>query len=92
MSEHIYKKIEMVGTSDISIEAAVNNAIAASHKTLRHIRWFEVDEIRGSVKDGQVDQWQVGLKLAFTVEQESPGDQRAESAETTASGKNPAVS
>ncbi len=68
MSEPIYKKIELVGTSDVSIEAAVNNAIAVSNRSIRNLSWFEVDEIRGRIKDGQVDQWQVGLKLGFSIE------------------------
>lgn len=68
MSEPIYKKIEVVGTSDVSIESAVNNAVAGSNKSIRNLCWFEVDEIRGRIKDGQVDQWQVGLKLAFSVD------------------------
>ena len=72
INEPIYKKVEIVGTSDVSIEAAVNNAVAISSQSIRNIRWFEVDEIRGSVEDGQVNQWQVGLKLAFTVEQQDP--------------------
>ena len=46
MSEPIYKKIELVGTSDVSIESAVNNAIAVSNKSVRNLSWFEVDEIR----------------------------------------------
>ncbi len=69
MNEPIYKKIEVIGISDVSIEAAVNNAVATSDKSIRNIKWFEVGEIRGSVKGGQVGQWQVGLKLAFTVDE-----------------------
>lgn len=68
MSEPIYKKIEVVGTSDVSIEGAVNNAVAGSNKSIRNLSWFEVDEIRGRIKDGQVEQWQVGLKLGFSVD------------------------
>lgn len=72
INEPIYKKVEIVGTSDVSIEAAVNNAVAISSQSLRNIRWFEIDEIRGSIEDGQVNQWQVGVKLAFTVDHQNP--------------------
>ncbi|MCB1123892.1 MAG: dodecin family protein [Verrucomicrobiae bacterium] len=70
--EHTYKKIEVVGTSAISVEAAVNNAIAASSKSLRHLRWFEVQEIRGAITQSQVKEWQVNVKLAFTIEDNDP--------------------
>ena len=69
MSDKIYKKIEVVGTSNVSIEAAVNRAIAGTAKTVRNLRWFEVDEIRGSISGDQVDEWQVALKLGFTVDE-----------------------
>lgn len=88
MSEHTYKKIEVVGTSEVSIEAAVNNAIAASNKTIRNLRWFEVEEVRGSVKDGQVDEWQVAVKLAFTIEESaSTGSGRNLAAEERFTGE-----
>jgi dodecin len=73
MNEPTYKKIEVVGTSDVSIEGAVNNAIAVTEKTIRNLRWFEIGEIRGSIENGQVNQWQVGLKLAFTIDAQNPG-------------------
>ena len=86
INEPLYKKVEIVGTSDVSIESAVNNAVALSSQSLRNIRWFEVDEIRGSVENGQVNQWQVGLKLAFTVDhQDSTGSSLKLSQEADAS-------
>ena len=68
MADHIYKKIELVGTSTDSIEHAVDNALQMAGKSLRNIRWVEVHEIRGHVVDGQVDHWQVGAKIGFTLE------------------------
>jgi flavin-binding protein dodecin len=67
MSEHVYKIIELTGTSDVGIEKAVEGAIEKASKTLKNIRWFQVTETRGSVKDGKVDHWQVSLKLGFTM-------------------------
>ena len=68
MPEHVYKTIEVVGTSKTSIEDAVNGAIARAAKTVRDIRWFQVTETRGSVGNGTVDQWQIVLKVGFTLE------------------------
>ena len=68
MSEHIYKIIEIVGTSPVSIEEAINVALKQASKTIRHIRWFEVLETRGKVDDGRVARYQVTLKLGFTME------------------------
>lgn len=68
MSDQVYKRIELIGTSATSIEDAVNTALAQAGKSVRHMRWFEVNEIRGAVRDGQVAQWQVGVKLGFTVD------------------------
>ena len=68
MSEHIYKKIELVGSSSRSIEEAVENAIARAQKTIRNMRWFEVTETRGHIEDGKVNHWQVTLKVGFTLD------------------------
>ena len=68
MSEHLYKKIELVGSSKTSIEEAVTNALAHAGKTVRNMRWFEVTETRGHIVDGQVDHWQVTVKVGFTLE------------------------
>ena len=83
ITEPLYKKIEVVGTSDISIESAVNNAIALTSQSVRHLRWFEIDEIRGSLKDGQVDQWQVALKMAFTVDQKESANVQSQTVDNT---------
>jgi flavin-binding protein dodecin len=69
MSDPIYKKIEVIGTSTNSMEEAVQNALARASKTVRNMRWFEVVETRGSIKDGQVDRWQVTVKVGFTLEE-----------------------
>jgi flavin-binding protein dodecin len=68
MEEHIYKHIELTGSSVTSIEAAVQNAVARAAKTLRALRWFEVLETRGVIENGQVVMWQVTVKIGFTME------------------------
>jgi dodecin len=68
MSDHVYKKLELVGSSPESIEAAVENALARARKTIRNMRWFEVTETRGHVVDGKVDHWQVTVKVGFTLD------------------------
>lgn len=68
MSEHVYKKIELTGTSKTSIEDAVNKAIAKASESLRNIHWFEMVETRGYVEDGKVAYWQVTVKVGFTLE------------------------
>ena len=67
MDAHIYKKIEIVGTSEISSDDAVQNAIARCSNSIKHLRWFEVVESRGSIKDGKIERWQVTLKIGFTM-------------------------
>ena len=69
MSDHIYKKIELVGSSPNSIEEAVHNAIARASKTIRNMRWLEVVETRGHIQDGKVEHWQVTVKVGFTLDQ-----------------------
>jgi flavin-binding protein dodecin len=69
MSDPIYKKIEVIGTSTSSMEEAVQNALARASETVRNMRWFEVVETRGAIKDGQVDRWQVTVKVGFTLEE-----------------------
>lgn len=71
MSNHIYKKIELVGSSKESIEAAAQNAVKKASESIRNMRWVEVSEIRGHLVDGAVDHWQVGVKIGFTLEDEN---------------------
>lgn len=68
MSNHVYKKIELVGSSKESIEDAAQNAVATASKSVRNMRWLEVDEVRGHIVDGKIDHWQVGVKIGFTLE------------------------
>lgn len=68
MSSTVYKKIELTGASEISIEDAVNNAVAKASETVRNLRWFEVDEIRGAIDEDKVSQWQVTLKVGFKLD------------------------
>ena len=68
MSDHIYKKIELVGASTSSIEDAVVNALARAQKTIRNMRWFEVVETRSQIADGKVNEWQVTVKVGFTLD------------------------
>lgn len=68
MSEHTYKIIELVGSSKVSIEDAVQSAVAKASATLRNLRWFEVVETRGYVEEGKVAYWQVTVKIGFTLE------------------------
>lgn len=68
MSDHIYKKLELVGSSPDGIEAAIKNALSRASKTVRNMRWFEVTETRGHIDEGRVKDWQVTLKVGFTLE------------------------
>ena len=68
MSNHIYKKIELVGSSPNSIEEAVQNAVAKASTTLHNMRWFEVVETRGQIENDKVAHWQVTLKIGFTLD------------------------
>lgn len=64
---HTYKKIEIVGSSTSSVEEAIQNAISQASRTLENVEWFEVGEIRGHVKDGQVAHFQVCVKIGFRL-------------------------
>jgi len=69
MAEHVYKKIELVGTSPVSFDQAVKNALDRARKTVRNMRWFEVTETRGYLEDGVIAHWQVPLKVGFTLDE-----------------------
>jgi len=68
MSEHVYKKLELTGSSTIGIEDAVANALAKAAKTVRNMHWFEVVETRGHIDGGKIAHWQVSIKVGFTLE------------------------
>ncbi|TKB51744.1 dodecin [Ferrimonas aestuarii] len=69
MSHHTYKKIELVGSSTIGMEEAINNALKRAHDSIANMRWFEVQEVRGHIENGEVAHWQVTLKIGFTLEE-----------------------
>ncbi len=68
MGNHVYKHIELTGSSTISIEDAIQNAVARASKTLHNLRWLQVTETRGHIENGKVSHWQVTLKIGFTLE------------------------
>lgn len=69
MADHVYKSIELTGSSSQTIEDAIQKALARASKTLRQMRWFEVTDIRGCIENGKVGKWQVTLKIGFTLEE-----------------------
>ena len=69
MPEHIYKTVELVGSSTSGVEEAIGNAIARAARTLRNLRWFEVVETRGEIAEDRVAHWQVTLKVGFTLDE-----------------------
>jgi len=71
MTDHVYRVIELVGSSETSIEEAIKAAISKASNTLRHMRWFQVVETRGHIEDNKVSHYQVTMKVGFTVEDEN---------------------
>ena len=70
MTNRTYRVTEIVGTSPDGIDEAIRNAIAPGQPTLRHVDWFEVTQVRGQIKDGDVEHFQVGIKVGFRLEDE----------------------
>jgi flavin-binding protein dodecin len=68
MSNHVYKMIELTGSSEKGIEDAVQNAVTKASQTVRNMRWLQVMETRGHIDNGQVQHWQVTIKIGFTME------------------------
>lgn len=68
MDEHVYKTIELTGSSKISIEDAVKNAIAKAAESVHNLRWFQIVDSRGYIESDTVSYWQVTIKIGFTVE------------------------
>lgn len=68
-NSHVYKQIELVGSSPTSSDDAIKQAIARASETLRNLDWFEVTETRGHIKDGKVAHWQVSLKIGMRLEE-----------------------
>jgi len=73
MDDHVYRIIELSGSSQTSIEDAINNAVNRASKTLRQLRWFEVLQTRGHIENGKVHHYQVVLKIGFTIDDASAG-------------------
>ncbi len=71
MADHVYRVTELVGSSETSIEAAIQAAISKASNTLRHMRWFEVIETRGHIENNKLSHYQVTLKVGFSVEDEN---------------------
>ncbi len=70
MPDHVYKVVELVGSSEAGVEPAIRNAVSRAAETLRNLRWFEVTQIRGHVEDGAIAHFQVTLKAGFTLDRD----------------------
>lgn len=68
MSDHVYKSIELTGSSETSIEEAVQNALTKASETVKNMQWFQVTETRGHIENDRVGHWQVSIKVGFTLE------------------------
>jgi len=68
MSEHVYKTVELVGSSTVSSDDAVKRAVERAGKTVRQLRWFQVIDTRGHIENGAIVHWQVTIKVGFTLE------------------------
>jgi flavin-binding protein dodecin len=71
MSDHTYRVTEIVGTSPDSVQQAIRNGVARAAKTLRNLDWFEATEIRGHIVDGQIEHFQVTMKVGFRIEDDA---------------------
>jgi len=68
MPEHVYKVVELVGSSEESVTKAIDRAISKAADSIRHLGWFEVVQVRGHIEDGKVAQYQVTIKAGFRIE------------------------
>lgn len=69
MNDHVYKQIELTGSSKTSVDDAIQNAITKASKTVHNLHWFQVVETRGYIEAGKVDYWQVTIKLGFRLDE-----------------------
>lgn len=69
MSDHVYKLLELTGTSTVGADDAIRNAIARAGKTVHNLRWFQVVDVRGGIDGGRVASWQVTIKVGFTLDE-----------------------
>jgi flavin-binding protein dodecin len=67
MTDHVYKKIELTGSSTVGIQEAIESAISKASQTIQEMRWFEVIETRGHIADGKIAHWQVTIKVGFSL-------------------------
>jgi flavin-binding protein dodecin len=70
MSDHVYKTLELVGSSTTSADDAVKRAVARASQTVRQLRWFQVLDTRGHIENGEIAHWQVTIKVGFTLEED----------------------
>ncbi len=68
MSNHVYKQVELTGSSPEGVDQAIRNAVAKASETLHNMRWFEVTQIRGEIDKGAVAHWQITMKIGFTLD------------------------
>lgn len=68
MPDHVYKKVELTGSSTESMEAAIQGAVAKASETVHNLRWFEVTDIRGHIEGGSIAHWQVTVQVGFTLD------------------------
>lgn len=68
MTDHVYKTIELYGSSSEGLQQAIENAVAKAAKTVHNMRWFQMMEVRGHLDKGAIEHWQVGIKVGFTIE------------------------
>jgi hypothetical protein len=68
MGNHVYKMIELTGSSETGIQDAIQNAVSKAAQSVRNMRWFQVTETRGYIDNGQIQHWQVTIKIGFTLE------------------------
>ena len=76
MSDHTYRVTEIVGTSHEGVDQAIRNGIARASQTLRNLDWFEITQVRGQIEDGQIEHYQVGLKVGFRLRTSADADRR----------------
>ncbi|MFG2138010.1 dodecin [Streptomyces sp. NPDC048650] len=69
MTDRTYRVTDIVGTSQESVDAAIKNGIKRASQSLRNLDWFEISEVRGHIVDGEIDHYQVGLKVGFRLEE-----------------------
>lgn len=81
MQDHVYKIVELAGSSETSIDDAILTAISRASSSLRHLRWFEVQQIRGHIEDGEVSHYQVVLKVGFTLDDDEDDEDEDEDEE-----------